>query len=99
MADIRACEQCGTAFAPRREHARFCSAACRAAWNREHTGDLKVGASALVWAITAMGDTTGRLPPGPHGGRAARHLRQRDGKPGSGAATAGRGNPELDVEA
>ena len=62
MADIRSCEQCGTAFAPRREHARFCSAPCRAAWNREHTGDLKAGASALVWALTAMGDTTGRLP-------------------------------------
>ena len=62
MADIRSCEQCGTAFVPRREHARFCSAPCRAAWNREHMGDLKAGASALVWAITAMGDTTGRLP-------------------------------------
>jgi hypothetical protein len=62
MADIRNCEQCGTAFVPRREHARFCSAPCRAAWNREHVGDLKAGASALVWAITAMSDTTGRLP-------------------------------------
>lgn len=62
MADIRNCEQCGTAFVPRREHARFCSASCRAAWNREHMGDLKAGASALVWAITAMSDTTGRLP-------------------------------------
>jgi hypothetical protein len=62
MADIRSCEQCGTAFVPRREHARFCSAPCRAAWNREHIGDLKAGASPLVWAITAMGDTTGRLP-------------------------------------
>jgi hypothetical protein len=62
MADIRACEQCGTSFVPRREHARFCSARCRAAWNREHTGDLKAGASALVWSVTAMSDTTGRLP-------------------------------------
>src|SRR5437899_12165229 len=62
MADIRNCEQCGTAFVPRREHARFCSAPCRAVWDREHTGDLKAGASALVWAITAMSDTTGRLP-------------------------------------
>ena len=25
-------------------------------------GDVKAGASPLVWAITAMGDTTGRLP-------------------------------------
>ncbi len=61
MADIRACEQCSTSFVPRREHARFCSACCRAAWNREHTGDLKAGASALVWSITAMSDTTERL--------------------------------------
>ena len=61
MADIRDCEQCGTSFVPRREHARFCSARCRAAWNREHTGDLTAGASALVWSITAMSDTTERL--------------------------------------
>jgi hypothetical protein len=61
MADIRDCEQCGTSFVPRREHARFCSARCRAAWNREHVGDLKAGASALVWSITAMSDTTDRL--------------------------------------
>jgi len=61
MADIWNCEQCGTSFVPRREHARFCSARCRAAWNREHTGDLKAGASALVWSITAMSDTTERL--------------------------------------
>jgi hypothetical protein len=62
VADIRNCEQCGTSFVPRREHARFCSARCRAAWNREHMGDLKAGASALVWSVTAMSDTTGRLP-------------------------------------
>jgi hypothetical protein len=61
MADIRNCEQCGTSFVPRREHARFCSARCRAAWNREHVGDLAAGASALVWSITAMSDTTERL--------------------------------------
>src|SRR5438874_753378 len=34
MADTKICEQCGTSFAPRREHARFCSARCRVAWNR-----------------------------------------------------------------
>jgi hypothetical protein len=62
VADTRTCEQCGIWFVPRREHARFCSTRCRAAWNREHTGDLKAGASALVWAITAMSDTTERLP-------------------------------------
>jgi hypothetical protein len=62
VADTRTCEQCGSLFVPRREHARFCSTRCRAAWNREHTGDLKAGASALQWAITAMSDTTERLP-------------------------------------
>jgi hypothetical protein len=61
VADIRDCEQCGTSFVPRREHARFCSARCRAAWNREHMGDAAAGASALAWSITAMSDTTGRL--------------------------------------
>ena len=61
VADIRDCDQCGTSFVPRREHARFCSARCRAAWNREHMGDLTAGASALAWSITAMSDTTKRL--------------------------------------
>jgi endogenous inhibitor of DNA gyrase (YacG/DUF329 family) len=35
MAETRACERCGRAFEPKREHARFCSARCRVAWNRE----------------------------------------------------------------
>ena len=61
-ADSRECEQCGTSFVPRREHARFCSAPCRAAWNREHAGDLAAAASALVWSVTAMTDVTQRLP-------------------------------------
>jgi len=60
-AESRTCEQCGTSFVPRREHARFCSPSCRAAWNHEHTGDLKAGTSALQWSITAMSDTTRRL--------------------------------------
>src|SRR5712692_10224920 len=60
-ADIRNCDQCGTSFVPRREHARFCSPQCRAAWNRDHAGDLAAGASALQWAITAMSDATQRL--------------------------------------
>jgi hypothetical protein len=60
-ADTRKCEQCGTSFVPRREHARFCSAPCRTAWNREHAGDLAAAASALVWSVTAMTDATGRL--------------------------------------
>jgi hypothetical protein len=62
MGDTRTCEQCGTVFAPRREHARFCSARCRVAWNRENTGHPEAAASALQWAITAMCDTTERLP-------------------------------------
>ena len=60
-ADTRKCEQCGTSFVPRREHDRFCSAPCRAAWNREHAGDLTAAASALVWSVTAMTDATQRL--------------------------------------
>jgi hypothetical protein len=46
---------------PRREHARFCSARCRVAWNRKHASDRTVEASALQWSITAMHDATGRL--------------------------------------
>jgi len=61
MADIRNCDQCGASFAPRREHARFCSARCRTAWNRRHAGITPVDASALDWSITAMQDTIGRL--------------------------------------
>jgi hypothetical protein len=48
-------------FAPRREHARFCSARCRVAWNRANTNDPAHEASALQWACTAMSDTTSRL--------------------------------------
>jgi hypothetical protein len=59
MADIRDCEQCGTAFEPRREHARFCSARCRVAWNREHAGST--GDTALGWSVTAMADSEQRL--------------------------------------
>src|SRR5712664_2044578 len=62
MADVRDCEQCGGVFAPRREHARFCSARCRVAWNREKMRDPVAGVSALQWSITAMSDTTERLP-------------------------------------
>ena len=61
MGDTRNCDQCGALFAPRREHARFCSAPCRLAWNRENTGNRRVQASALDWAITAMCDATKRL--------------------------------------
>jgi hypothetical protein len=61
VADIRDCEQCGTSFVRRRQHARFCSASCRTAWNREHTGNPAAGVSALVWSVIAMSDTTQRL--------------------------------------
>jgi hypothetical protein len=69
MADIRACEQCGAAFAPRREHARFCSARCRAAWDLEKLSDPMLEVSALAWSVTAMTDTIERLPQVPAGDR------------------------------
>ena len=62
MADTRNCEQCGLSFAPRREHARFCSARCRVAWNRENTFDPTVEVNALEWSLTALRDTADRLP-------------------------------------
>lgn len=58
---MRECEQCGASFAPRREHARFCSARCRVAWNRQHVGDPPAEAGALGWTFTAMQDTVDRL--------------------------------------
>ena len=61
MADIRNCEQCGTSFAPRREHARFCSARCRVAWNRHHASDSPADTGPLDWSITAMRESTDRL--------------------------------------
>ena len=61
MADTRDCEQCGTSFAPRREHARFCSARCRVAWNRHNASDPPAETGALDWSITAMRETTDRL--------------------------------------
>jgi hypothetical protein len=63
VGEERSCEQCGASFTPRREHARFCSARCRVAWNRAaRTGKAPAEASALEWAITAMRDSTQRLP-------------------------------------
>jgi anti-anti-sigma factor len=59
--DRRSCEQCGAVFKPPREHAPFCSADCRAAWNREHLGDPAVEASTLTWSVTAMSEATARL--------------------------------------
>src|SRR5438128_8555342 len=61
MADTKICEQCGTSFAPRREHARFCSPRCRVAWNRHNASAPPAETGALDWSITAMQETTGRL--------------------------------------
>jgi hypothetical protein len=61
VVDTRNCDQCGALFAPRREHARFCSARCRVAWNRHNHDDAPVEACALDWTITAMRETTERL--------------------------------------
>jgi hypothetical protein len=61
MTDIRDCAQCGGLFAPRREHARFCSARCRVAWNRLNTGAPGTGDDVLDWSVTAMRDTADRL--------------------------------------
>jgi hypothetical protein len=61
VADTRTCAQCGTLFTPRREHARFCSARCRVAWNQENVGDRQAGSSALDWSIAAMRDAVDRL--------------------------------------
>jgi hypothetical protein len=60
--ESRSCAQCSAVFVPQREHARFGSAGCRAAWNREHMGDPAVEASALTGSVTAMSEATGRLP-------------------------------------
>lgn len=62
MTDTRSCAQCRAPFAPRREHARFCSARCRAAWNRANQTDLAAEESALEWSVTAMREVTERLP-------------------------------------
>jgi hypothetical protein len=61
VTDTRTCEQCGALFAPRREHARFCSARCRVAWNRENASYSPAEGGALDWTITAMRETIDRL--------------------------------------
>ncbi|HKD88327.1 MAG TPA: hypothetical protein VKB62_07340 [Streptosporangiaceae bacterium] len=62
MSDVRDCEQCGARFTPRREHARFCSARCRVAWNRADRTRPAPDESALAWAVAAMTDAVARLP-------------------------------------
>src|SRR3954470_7140230 len=57
----RTCEQCGVMFTPMREHARFCSAACRVAWNRAMTGEPVIGVDPLRWSVPAVRSATQQL--------------------------------------
>ena len=61
MTEVRACAQCGTPFAPMREHARFCSARCRMTWNREHAGVAAAPGAAIDWSVIAMTESADRL--------------------------------------
>ena len=61
MEDVRNCEQCRAEFEPQREHARFCSAACRVIWNRRHGRGWAVWDSPLNWSMSTLEDTTNRL--------------------------------------
>jgi hypothetical protein len=61
MAELRECAQCGAAFAPRREHARFCSTVCRMAWNTERSGVAAAPLVAIDWSVTAMTDAASRF--------------------------------------
>lgn len=65
MDEVRECVQCGKAFTPQREHARFCSARCRMAWNREHAGVAAAPAAAIDWAVAAMSEAAGRFAAAP----------------------------------
>src|SRR5271155_1689131 len=64
MGEVRECAQCGTPFTPKREHAPFCSARCRMAWNSEHAGVAAAPAVAIDWSVTAMTEAAGRLASG-----------------------------------
>ena len=58
----RSCDQCGRSFVPRREHARFCSADCRVAWNNENkAADPIADVNALAWSITGMQEAAERV--------------------------------------
>jgi len=64
----RNCKECGSAFTAHREHARFCSARCRVAWNRRQphpepvTGNSLAGAS-LVDLIDELSERLTGMPP------------------------------------
>jgi endogenous inhibitor of DNA gyrase (YacG/DUF329 family) len=57
MGEIRRCERCGREFEPKREHARFCSARCRVAWNRENWN--KVNSDQPKWGSENWADEAG----------------------------------------
>jgi hypothetical protein len=61
VADTRECAHCGAEFAPRREHARFCSPTCRLAWDEQHARQPATGDGTLDWAVTAMRETVAEL--------------------------------------
>jgi len=59
--EVRECAVCGNEFIPAREHARFCSARCRMAWNHEHAGVAAAPAAAIDWSVAAMAEAAVRL--------------------------------------
>jgi hypothetical protein len=61
VADTRECAYCGAVFAPRREHARFCSPGCRLAWDEKHARLPAIWEGTLDWAVTAMRETVAEL--------------------------------------
>jgi hypothetical protein len=61
MVDTRQCAQCGAEFAPRREHARFCSTSCRVAWNCQLADSPDAAEGVLDWSFAAMLEVTERL--------------------------------------
>jgi endogenous inhibitor of DNA gyrase (YacG/DUF329 family) len=52
--ETRRCERCGTEFVPKREHARFCSARCRVAWNRENWN--RINRDKQTWSSEGFSD-------------------------------------------
>jgi hypothetical protein len=66
MAETRRCDRCGTEFVPQREHARFCSARCRVAWNRENWN--KANKDPQKWGSENWADGNRRGPGAGPGG-------------------------------
>lgn len=61
MSEVRECARCGQPFRPLREHAPFCSAACRMAWNTENGGTPAAPAPAIGWSVSAMAEAVDRF--------------------------------------